>query len=137
MDICRVLQMTKTVAVEFKEVNPLEKRKEWSQKIREGYPDRIPLIVQKNPNAKTIPDIEKTKFLVPCDISVSELLLEIRRHLEGDHLGKDQALYLFVAGSILPPTGAILSTLYDKHADEDGFLYIIYTGENTFGCAKR
>ena len=26
-----------------------------------------------------------------------------------------------------------MSQIYDEHKDEDGFLYISYSGENTFG----
>jgi GABA(A) receptor-associated protein len=29
--------------------------------------------------------------------------------------------------------GAIMSTIYDEKKDEDGFLYVTYSGENTFG----
>jgi GABA(A) receptor-associated protein len=27
-----------------------------------------------------------------------------------------------------------MSTIYDENKDEDGFLYVTYSGENTFGC---
>jgi hypothetical protein len=27
----------------------------------------------------------------------------------------------------------LMSSLYEEHRDEDGFLYITYSGENTFG----
>ena len=27
----------------------------------------------------------------------------------------------------------MMATVYDDHKDEDGFLYITYSGENTFG----
>jgi GABA(A) receptor-associated protein len=39
---------------------------------------------------------------------------------------------LFVSG-VIPPTAALLSTIFEEHKDEDGFLYITYSGENTFG----
>jgi len=26
-----------------------------------------------------------------------------------------------------------MSSIYEEHKDEDGFLYIVYSGENTFG----
>lgn len=35
---------------------------------------------------------------------------------------------------IVDIVGAIMSTIYDEKKDEDGFLYVTYSGENTFGC---
>lgn len=36
------------------------------------------------------------------------------------------------ASSVL--TAALMSSIYEDHRDEDGFLYITYSGENTFGA---
>jgi len=33
----------------------------------------------------------------------------------------------------LPPTASLMSTIYEENKDEDGFLYVQYSGENTFG----
>lgn len=33
------------------------------------------------------------------------------------------------------PLAALITQIYAEHADEDGFLYITYNGENTFGSA--
>jgi len=33
----------------------------------------------------------------------------------------------------MPPTSCLIHDLYDKYKDDDGFLYISYSGENTFG----
>lgn len=30
---------------------------------------------------------------------------------------------------------ALMSSVYEDHKDEDGFLYITYSGENTFGSS--
>ncbi len=30
-------------------------------------------------------------------------------------------------------TAAMMSSIYEEHKDEDGFLYFTYSGENTFG----
>ena len=35
--------------------------------------------------------------------------------------------------NIIPPQHELVSTIYDEHKDNDGFLYITYSGENTFG----
>lgn len=32
-----------------------------------------------------------------------------------------------------PFAGAVMSTIYDDKKDGDGFLYVSYSGENTFG----
>jgi GABA(A) receptor-associated protein len=29
----------------------------------------------------------------------------------------------------------LMSAIYDEHKDEDGFLYVTYSGENTFGSS--
>jgi len=39
-----------------------------------------------------------------------------------------------VNDNILPPTSATMVTLYRDYKDEDGFLYMSYCGENTFGA---
>ena len=31
---------------------------------------------------------------------------------------------------------ALMSDIYQDHKDEDGFLYITYSGENTFGSGE-
>lgn len=35
--------------------------------------------------------------------------------------------------SLLLCAAALMSDIYEDHKDEDGFLYITYSGENTFG----
>ena len=48
-------------------------------------------------------------------------------------LAPEQAIFLFVSGGTLPPSVATLQSVYDQHHDEDGFLYMTYSGENFFG----
>lgn len=47
-------------------------------------------------------------------------------------LAPEKALFVFV-NNVLPPTSALMSTIYDEHKDADGFLYITFAGENSFG----
>jgi len=44
--------------------------------------------------------------------------------------GEAVPLMLFVASCA---AAALMSSVYEDHKDEDGFLYITYSGENTFG----
>jgi GABA(A) receptor-associated protein len=51
---------------------------------------------------------------------------------KGLKMPAEQAIYLFINGSI-PPASSRISSLYDIHKDRDKFLYINYSFENTFG----
>lgn len=42
-------------------------------------------------------------------------------------------LKIFVANT-LPPAAALMSQIYKQYAEPDGFLYISYSGESTFGA---
>ena len=55
---------------EFKKENSLENRIEEARRIRSKYPDRIPCIVERDPNSK-LPPLDKKKFLVPNDLQVA------------------------------------------------------------------
>lgn len=113
----------------FKKTHSLEKRKEESSKILRKYQGKIPIIVEKGKH-KSTPDINKNKFLVPEDLTVGQFLTVLRKRID---LSEEEALFLFINGSILPPTSALLSQLYAAHKDEDNFMYMTYCCENTFG----
>jgi GABA(A) receptor-associated protein len=83
---------------------------------------------------------------VPADLTVGQFVYVIRKRIK---LSPEKAIFIFV-DEVLPPTAALMSSIYEEHkglytvpfchhdpltslADEDGFLYITYSGENTFG----
>lgn len=115
----------------FKVQNPdVNKRKAESSKIREKYPDRIPIICEKDPKSK-MKDVDKTKYLVPNDLTVSQFSFIIRKRLE---MSKDSALFLLVSGKHSITGDSSMSEIYEKYKDvDDGFLYIAYTSELTWG----
>ena len=45
---------------------------------------------------------------------------------------KDPVVCFFLTLHFL--AAALMSDVYEDHKDDDGFLYIAYSGENTFGC---
>ena len=109
----------------------LEDRVEQYKRVTESYPNRIPVIVERAPSAD-VPVIDKCKYLVPGDLTVAQFLCLIRKRIK---LANDQALFIYVNGT-LPATSAMLGTIYEEHKDEDGFLYVVYTGESSFGCGN-
>ena len=114
----------------FKKIHTFEERKKESSRIREKYSDRYPIIVEKNPRNKDLDDLQKKKYLVPKDITVGQLCYIIRRRLT---LSAEKALFLFINGNIIPSTSELISNLYENQKNKDGFLYVTYDSENTFG----
>lgn len=110
----------------FKDKHSYNKRLQESTRIKLKYPDRIPIIVDQD---KNLPIIDKQKFLVPCDLTVGQFMFVLRKRIT---LKPEDAIFLFVNNS-LPPTSTILSKIYGSEKDEDGFLYVNISGENTFG----
>ncbi|KAF7138157.1 hypothetical protein RHSIM_Rhsim07G0106600 [Rhododendron simsii] len=121
----------------FKQEHDFEKRRAEAARIREKYSDRIPVIVEKAERSD-IPTIDKKKYLVPADLTVGQFVYVIRKRIK---LSAEKAIFIFV-DNVLPPTGnlwdfaflrTIMSAIYDEKKDQDGFLYVTYSGENTFG----
>jgi len=113
----------------YKSKLTFEERCEESSRILTKYPDRIPIICEKNPKSKETPDIDKTKYLVPFDLTIGQFIYVIRKRLS---LSGDKALFFFING-LIPPSSALLTDVYHNHKDTDGYLYIQYSLENTFG----
>lgn len=115
----------------FKEQNPnTQKRKEECEKVLKKYPDRIPIVIEKDPKTQ-IKEIDRTKFLVPNDLTIQHLIYIIRKKLD---LSKDTSLFMLVNGNKSVTGEAGLQETYEKYKDrEDGYLYILYTSELTWG----
>ena len=114
----------------FKDAQTFESRKNEANRVRTKYPNRIPVIVERAENCNEIEIIDKKKYLVPTDLTMGQFIYVIRKRLKT--ITAEKALFVFV-GDIMPPTGENMAVLYENNKDEDGFLYITYSGENTFG----
>ncbi|CAN6211757.1 unnamed protein product, partial [Urochloa humidicola] len=114
----------------FKMDHELEKRLSESARIRDKFPDRIPVIVEKS-GKSDVPEIDKKKYLVPADLTVGQFIYVVRKRIK---LSPEKAIFVFVKNT-LPPIASLMSAIYEENKDEDGFLYMTYSGENTFGSA--
>lgn len=112
----------------FKETHSFEKRSLESARVKQKYPDRVPVIVERADNTD-VPDIDKSKFLIPVDLTVGQFVYVIRKRIK---LTEDQALFIFV-NNTLPSSQSLMSTVFTEHGEDDGFLYFRYSGESTFG----
>ena len=111
----------------YKKSHSFEDRISESSKLLEKYPNRIPIICERID--KSIEELPKGKFLVPKDLCISDFMYVIRRKIK---LKPQNSMYLFVNNKLVP-TSSVLSIVYESHKDDDGFLYIRYGGETTFG----
>jgi GABA(A) receptor-associated protein len=127
----------------FKDEHPFEKRKAEAERIRQKYADRIPVswpsnlhiadkrslltmnlpqVICEKVEKSDIATIDKKKYLVPADLTVGQFVYVIRKRIK---LSPEKAIFIFV-DEVLPPTAALMSSIYEEHKDEDGFLYITY-----------
>ena len=111
----------------FREKFTIDDRMEQARNVMGKYPNRVPIII--NTTDKNLPNIDKSKYLVPRDITMGQFIYVIRKRIE---LAPEQAIFLFV-NNTLPPTASTMEQIYNEYKDEDGFLYIEYRGESTFG----
>lgn len=86
-----------------------EKRKAEADRIRDKYPDRIPVICEKV-DKSDIPTVDKKKYLVPADLTVGQFVYVIRKRIK---LNAEKAIFIFV-NQVLPPTAGMFS-----HDDDD------------------
>jgi len=112
----------------FKEKYTLENRKSESNKIVFKYPTRIPVIVERATTCE-LPDISKQKYLVPKDMTMGQFIYVVRKKIE---LDSSKSLFIMVNNHLVPSAKS-LGIIYEDDLDEDGFLYMNYTSENTFG----
>jgi GABA(A) receptor-associated protein len=113
----------------FKNHHSFDDRLFETKRILEKYPDRVPVICEKCKYHRDLPDIDKNKYLVPCDMSLGQFMYVIRKRMP---LLSEEALF-FIIGNTISSSSLSMAQLYEYHKDPDGYLYIQYTKENTFG----
>ena len=115
---------------QYKKTKTLLERQNEAKEIIEKYPQRIPVICERDPSS-TLEDIQKKKYLVPYDMTVSQFSFIIRQKLR---LTKEAALFLLVNGKVSIVGNQTISEAYQTHKDiDDSFLYITYTSQLTWG----
>lgn len=122
------LQTTNTNTTVQNTNDHLERLKK-SQVILEKYPDRVPLIIQPSKNDRDQYPIDKSKYITPRDLTMLQLQQIIRKRVR---FPAEKALFMFVNNKMFPIT-SMVGNIYDDNKDPDGFLYVTYCQENTFG----
>ncbi|EEB15221.1 microtubule-associated proteins 1A/1B light chain, putative [Pediculus humanus corporis] len=105
-------------------------RKEEADAIRKKFPTKVPIIVDRFHKESNLPQLEKSKFLVPQEITMSQFVTIIRNRMK---LGSNQAFYLLVNNRSMLSLSKTLSEVYKDHKEKDGFLYMTYASQEVFG----
>ena len=71
----------------------------------------------------------KRKYLVPKDLNMNQFTFIISKRIK---LDSSQAIFLMIDNTLCP-SNTSLGEIYEDHHNEDGFLYVNYSSENTFG----
>ena len=115
---------------QYKINNSLDNRKSQYRKVIENHPDSVPVILERAKGC-TINKTIKTKYILSKELTMAELVKIIREKLE---LSPERAIFLLVNGKTSLTGDSNLIDIYEKYADkEDGFLYIAYASELTWG----
>lgn len=121
----------------FKSRRPFETRKAEVERIRKKFPSKIPVVVERYQREVNLPLMDKTKFLVPQDLTVMSFAIIIRNRL---HVSTNRAFYFVINNQSMASTSKTMAELYKEHKDEDGFLYMTYASQEMFGtsaCATK
>ena len=154
-DDCHEQQGKRKDELVFQKRFDFKQRQHESKKMREKYENKslVPIVVERSAHAQSdvplIASVDKdgkavvgatqqakfAKFLVPSTFTLHQFQVVLRKRI---HLDSQQALTVAVCnqetGKLVFPTGATVIGQIDRDfAHPDGFLYMTYMGENTFG----
>merc|ERR1712002_37008 len=118
----------------FKQRKCLEIRKDEVCSIRSKFPNKLPVIVERYIREKTLPLLDKTKFLVPFELTLGQFLCLLRNKIA---LDSTQALFLLVAEKSMSCMSSSMGEVYSRYSDLDGFLYITYASQEMFGAPQQ
>uniref|UniRef100_A0A5S6R0X5 Uncharacterized protein n=1 Tax=Trichuris muris TaxID=70415 RepID=A0A5S6R0X5_TRIMR len=116
--------------ISYKASKSLAKRREETALVKSRFPNKLPVVIERHYKETVLPAIEKNKFLVPKEATMIQLLAVLRNRLNLRH---GHTFYFLINGRTLVTSNETIMNVYEKHVDDDGFLYLTYTSKESFG----
>lgn len=116
--------------VPFRSKYTFEERCGESGRVLRKYPHRIPVVCERDNRCQNVSTDNKKKFLVPLDMRLGEFLLVIRRRIK---LSPERAIFMYIGDNHLVCSSNTFGYTYERYKNDDGFLYLAYSGESVFG----
>jgi GABA(A) receptor-associated protein len=113
--------------MDFKKKYNKVEREIQSYNIKRRYPFKIPVICYTIDNYA--PKLNRYKFLLDLDMTLINFMYFIRKMIK---LDDTISIYLLINNNLCP-SSELFTSLYNKYKEDDGFLYITYACESTFG----
>ncbi|OTF80052.1 microtubule-associated proteins 1A/1B light chain-like protein [Euroglyphus maynei] len=130
----------------FKQRKSFAMRREEVLGIRAKFPNKIPIIVERSQKERYLPRLDKTKFLVPQELSMGRFMTVIRLGMNVEvselnnnnfnrmNLNARQSLHFMINNqTVVVEMSRTMNEIYKEHKDKDGFLYITYSSQEIFG----
>jgi len=73
-----------------------------------------------------------SRYLVPADLTVGQFVYVIRKRIK---LSPEKAIFIFV-GNVLPPTAAMMSSVYEQNKDRTGSCTSLIAGKTHLAAAR-
>ena len=113
----------------FKSEKDYDSRKKMSDEILKDNPDKVPIVLEKDPTCKVEP-LKKKNYLLEKKLTISQFIIKIRSKIK---IREQEALFLEAKGKYAVYGEQLIGELYNSFKDDDGFLYIMYTTELIYG----
>lgn len=108
----------------------LNKRIELSEKLRKQYPDHIPAIVKRSSKENYLDKMSNEQFLIPNYMTVGAFVNFLTNRLR---IHSIYSIWIYSDGNVLSNRTQRISEIYDQYVSMDGFLYLTYRSEESFG----
>lgn len=111
-------------------LRPVVERKRLASILLEKYLDRVPVLVDRGTTKDPFP--RKSKYIIDGTTTFGALIATIRKQMV---IPAGSGLFAYTLNHKMITGSNLVVTVYNEFKSDDGFLYILYTLENTFGSS--